>query len=264
MPNFTAHFYFGRCVYDALSPQARARIALPFFDCGQLGSDPLFFYPIPASPAISREGHALHRQSARPVVERLRGGSDAAFSYAAGYLCHFWLDSTCHPFIYRTASSSGISHMQMEGEFDRYLRRTTLLPSLPAIWPQSTDVLQIASQGYCTPTSVQFGTALRAFDRFCRLIDRISGTPVASVVNVFTLRNAFAHGVILGQHPHPLSRQTNPVLFRQLRAAIPNAARAVEQLDAAFQTSAPLDFIPHCDHAGRPCEESEFTSILPI
>ena len=42
-------------------------------------------------------------------------------SYAYGFICHFALDVTCHGYIGKKIEESGISHTEIESEFDREL-----------------------------------------------------------------------------------------------------------------------------------------------
>ncbi len=253
MPNYTTHLAFGRQVYALLPATAQAALPLAPFDCGQFGSDPLFFYPIPGRSAVSKEGHALHHTSAHPVLERLRRGGSAAHAYAAGYLCHFLLDAACHPYVYQTASRHGISHMAMEGEFDRYLREQLQTP-LPPIWPQSREVIQAAALAYETADDTQFSRALWEFARFSALIERLSGTVRGRAVNLFTRNSLWSRGLVLTPLPHPMAAQTNAALLSRFQDAVIPAADLVQRLLRAYATGAPLDFVPACDHAGRPLD----------
>ena len=42
-------------------------------------------------------------------------------SYVYGFICHFTLDETCHGYIDEKIAASGISHTEIEVEFDRML-----------------------------------------------------------------------------------------------------------------------------------------------
>ena len=43
---------------------------------------------------------------------------NAAFAYLAGFMTHYILDSTCHPYIRRRMVETGISHAEMETDWD--------------------------------------------------------------------------------------------------------------------------------------------------
>ena len=40
------------------------------------------------------------------------------FSYLCGFICHYILDSKCHPFINSWEAETGVSHMEIEEEFE--------------------------------------------------------------------------------------------------------------------------------------------------
>ena len=42
-------------------------------------------------------------------------------AYIYGFICHFALDSECHPYVEKMIQKSGIGHSEIEMEFDRYL-----------------------------------------------------------------------------------------------------------------------------------------------
>lgn len=60
--------------------------------------------------------------------------------YGAGFLCHLALDSACHGYVDDRAADGPISHMAIEGEYDRMLMERdglnaaeqSPLPSAPA------------------------------------------------------------------------------------------------------------------------------------
>lgn len=135
MPNYFAHLTFGRQVRQALPEDLRRKLRAegPAFELGCLGPDILFFYHLLAPSTARNEGHTMHRSSALPVFWRLRAaitaGTPMAAGYAAGFLCHLALDSTCHPYVNAKAAQGEISHLAMEAEFDRWLMRRAGLPS---------------------------------------------------------------------------------------------------------------------------------------
>ena len=42
-------------------------------------------------------------------------------SYLCGFLCHFMLDSECHPYISRYMGEHRLGHLEIETDFDRML-----------------------------------------------------------------------------------------------------------------------------------------------
>ena len=68
----------------------------------------------------------MHRELASDFFERSRHvyqerPSYVLLSYLLGFICHFTLDSECHPFIADYMEARGVSHSDIETELDRSL-----------------------------------------------------------------------------------------------------------------------------------------------
>ncbi len=187
MPNYYAHLIFGEQVLSQLPSPLRTRIQqeTAAFQIGLLGPDPLLFYR-PLVHNLPRSiGVSMHRHPVRPVAERLRqavaDNLPYAESYAAGFLCHFALDSRCHQFIEEEMARSGLSHSGMEAELDRRLMLSdgidpfhdTPLPSMQFHTAFYESITPVAYPGVMPR---QFFRALASFRRWCRLQTRVAGT----------------------------------------------------------------------------------------
>ena len=131
MPSTYAHRCFGADVLTQL-PEALQKKIEPYralYDIGLHGPDLLFYYKALQSNPVNRLGNAMHEQPGTVFFERARGvirnakNRDAALVYALGYICHFALDSTCHPYVEQYVRTSGVSHCEIETEFDNQLLR---------------------------------------------------------------------------------------------------------------------------------------------
>ena len=131
MPSTYAHRRFGADVLQQLPAALQDQIGKnrALFDVGLHGPDLLFYYHAAKSNPVSALGNAMHEQSGRVFFERARGvvrqakDRDAALAYALGFVCHFALDSTCHPYVEAYTRQSGVSHCEIETEFDDMLLR---------------------------------------------------------------------------------------------------------------------------------------------
>lgn len=129
MPSTYAHYRFGRDVLSALDQDVRsvAEGHRELYDIGLHGPDLLFYYDALHRNPVSRIGFDMHDRPGReffmPARDRMSGLSDrdAARAYLYGFVCHFVLDSECHPYIEDRINQSGIAHTKIEGEFDRML-----------------------------------------------------------------------------------------------------------------------------------------------
>ena len=131
MPSTYAHRRFGADVLQQLPAALQDQIGKnrALFDVGLHGPDLLFYYHAAKSNPVSALGNAMHEQPGRVFFERARGvvqqakDRDAALAYALGFVCHFALDSTCHPYVEAYTRQSGVSHCEIETEFDDMLLR---------------------------------------------------------------------------------------------------------------------------------------------
>ena len=124
MPSTYAHRRFGADVLQQLPAALQDQIGKnrALFDVGLHGPDLLFYYHAAKSNPVSALGNAMHEQPGRVFFERARGvvrqakDRDAALAYALGFVCHFALDSTCHPYVEAYTHQSGVSHCEIETE----------------------------------------------------------------------------------------------------------------------------------------------------
>ena len=129
MPTTYTHYRFGKDVLSVLPNRIQQSIEKnrELFDIGLHGPDILFYYNIFSSNSVSKKGVILHEEPAesfflrsKEVIEKIQDKA-AARAYMYGVICHFALDSECHPYIEKMIQVSGISHSEIEMELDRYL-----------------------------------------------------------------------------------------------------------------------------------------------
>ncbi|HJC57312.1 MAG TPA: zinc dependent phospholipase C family protein [Candidatus Eisenbergiella intestinipullorum] len=131
MPSAYAHYRFGRQVCPLLEKKEQQTVLEhpELFLIGLHGPD-IFFYhhPLSSSP-LNRMGHRMHGEPGEaffaPAADVLAalapGRREAGLSYLYGFLCHFALDSSCHPYVEAQTRRTGIAHMELEAQFDRRL-----------------------------------------------------------------------------------------------------------------------------------------------
>jgi len=124
MPANYAHYRFAQRMVDLLDEQVWKEPALYYAGCH--GADPMFYYNVYAHNPIREIADAHHRITGRELFtrecDRLRGNcSDKELSFLLGFLTHYCLDSTCHPYVNGLARSGVCGHAALETEFDRFL-----------------------------------------------------------------------------------------------------------------------------------------------
>ena len=68
----------------------------------------------------------MHEETARSFFEKARKQYQkrpnyVLLSYLCGFMCHYMLDSECHPYISRYMDERGLGHLEIETDFDREL-----------------------------------------------------------------------------------------------------------------------------------------------
>ncbi len=140
MPSTYAHYCFGqagicRRLPQEIQEEIKAYSPLLYDWITRTGYS-LYYKPL-KSNAINRIGYGMH---GRPADEFLKAWMRArelpegrgGFAYLYGFICHFALDHSCHPYIEKKIKESGVTHAEIEVEFDRMLlakRDTIRLPT---------------------------------------------------------------------------------------------------------------------------------------
>ena len=135
MPAIFTHLRFGEEVAKRLPPDL-ARLAQTHAECfalGTQGPDLLFFHKPLSKNAPRLLGWSLHAvppenfflEGAKNILAEEENYEDGRFipkspaaAYLLGFLCHFCLDTTCHPYI-DEHSADGLSHGKIESELDK-------------------------------------------------------------------------------------------------------------------------------------------------
>ncbi len=121
MPDIVVHAHMGAEVYEKLGLTVNSDI----FAFGLLGPDPYLFYRFFIPPFIhrvNRYSSVMHREHTGDFLTELalRSRHDPeVFAYLAGFLCHYALDSSAHPYINRKAKNDIAVHIAIEHRLDR-------------------------------------------------------------------------------------------------------------------------------------------------
>ncbi|MDO4633286.1 MAG: zinc dependent phospholipase C family protein [Eubacteriales bacterium] len=132
MPTTYAHDLFGKLVYRKLDPEAKRLIHAhqEAYLIGLHGPDILFYYRPFCRNHVTKLGHRMHSEDAYLFFDRAKKvyqstQDPALLAYLMGFICHFMLDSTCHPYIAHYMRMTGAGHDEIETELDRELMLRT-------------------------------------------------------------------------------------------------------------------------------------------
>lgn len=132
MPSTYAHYRMGQEVKEKSRGEERRIIAAhsELYLIGLHGPDIFFYYkPLRIHP-VNQIGYGTHSRAGAEFFERAAQvigkhkdteEREEYLAYVYGVICHFALDVTCHGYIDRRIEESGITHTEIEVEFDREL-----------------------------------------------------------------------------------------------------------------------------------------------
>ncbi len=243
MPSTYAHYRFGREVAQSLSPQNKSIVQTypELYAIGLHGPDLFFYYQPLISNALGKFGGELHSKSGRSFFEEMslplvRTGyaNRAATSYLYGFLCHFALDSTCHGLINQKSSEMGISHAEIESEFDRLLMTCDGLP--PVSHPLTEHIhptlanASVISRFFTGVSAHQIQKCLRRMVGYHKLL--LAPQPVKRKSLEWGMRIIGRYddlsGMMISLSPNPLCEEICVELESLYQKAVPVAVRLIE------------------------------------
>lgn len=134
MPDIVVHAHMGAEVIERLGTEVERDV----FAFGLLGPDPYLFYRFLIPPFVHRANRyssIMHRERTGDFLTELtlRSRDDPeVFSYLSGFLCHYALDSSTHPYINRKAKNDIAVHLAIEHRLDKLDGgKLTVPPFLP-------------------------------------------------------------------------------------------------------------------------------------
>ena len=255
MPSTYAHRRFGAEVLEQLPDALQKRIA-PYrelYDIGLHGPDLLFYYHAVRSNPVSRLGNAMHDQPGTVFFERARrvirtaADRDAALAYGLGFLCHFALDSTCHPYVEQYVRERGVSHCEIETEFDNRLMREDGKDPLhfftaSHIHP-GMERAKVIAPFYQGVTILQIYDSMKGMLAVHRLLQVSSPLKRWVVLNGMKAVGKYEgmHGLVANPEPNPACEESCRELEVCYQQAVPFAKRLIVEYCRDLESDAPLE-----------------------
>ena len=243
MPTTYAHYKFGKEVMSALPRPLQNSIEnnRELFDIGLHGPDILFYHRPIFKTTVSAQGYALHDKPADEFFSRaaevISQAEDpaAARAYIYGFICHFALDSECHPYVEKMIQVSGISHSEIEMEFDRMLLTEDFFnplrhDSAKHIRPTLENGKVIAPFFEdITPETIK--KALRSMKFYLNILRAPDPGKRKMLFGGMKLARCYdsMHGMVMCEEPNPDCRDYCLLLKRQFAGAVPLAAGLIIQ-----------------------------------
>ena len=242
MPTTYAHDLFGKMVYHRLDPEIQEKIKIyqTTYQIGLHGPDILFYVRPFHKNRFNQMAHRLHREEAAGFFERGRKiyqktGNEEILVYLLGFICHFMLDSTCHPYISEYMKKTGARHDEIETEFDRALMvRTGKDPfhyqpgSVIRIEKNSVDAISEVMEGMSHKDIVRALMGTKFYTRL-PICDSEKKRKVKLAVARILFMYRLADGRIIRGEPKDICLESTQHLTQLFLQAVPEAAAMINE-----------------------------------
>ena len=255
MPSTYAHRRFGTNVLEHLPDELRAQLEQnrELYDIGLHGPDLLFYYHAAKSNPVGALGNAMHEEPGRVFFDWARrvvhceADRDAALAYALGFVCHFALDSTCHPYVEQFTRESGVTHCEIETEFDNMLLRRDGYDPLKFftashIHPSEKNAGIIAPfyEGISEQTALEALKGMISVHRLLQASNPVKRWVVLTGMKVVG-KYDMLHGLVANPQPNPKCVKSGKQLEALYAKALPLAETLILEFMAKLDTDEPLD-----------------------
>ena len=242
MPTTYAHDLFGKMVYHRLDPEIQEKIKKyqTTYQIGLHGPDILFYVRPFHKNRFNQMAHRLHREEATGFFERGRElyqktGNEEILVYLLGFICHFMLDSTCHPYISEYMKKTGARHDEIETEFDRALMvRTGKDPfhyqpgSVIRIEKNSVDAISEVMEGMSHKDIVRALMGSKFYTRL-PICDSEKKRKIKLAVARILFMYRLADGRIIRGEPKDICLESTQHLTQLFLQTVPEAAAMINE-----------------------------------
>ena len=254
MPAIYAHDTFGNRVMELLSGEIRDIIwkYRVQFRIGLQGPDYLFFYEPLSKNEINQTGYRIHEEPAEKfmsgafqVIEE-KGTDSMEYAYLMGFICHFALDSECHPFVSEQMRVTGAGHIHIESEFEKYLMyRDHVDPfryRIGDIVPTDDRTAGCIAGFYDGITPVQAKRALQQMRFFKNALVAPGKAQRAALHLIMKASGSYdsMEGHLLKLKDDMRCRDSNAGLFSRYEKMVPVAAELIRGVHQTIVDGAPL------------------------
>jgi hypothetical protein len=127
MPGYMAHYQFGQDIAGRLNFTLKQLVTVyqSEFDIGLQGPDIFFSYQILKNPPLLRYAIKSHTYSGNQMFApffAVKPQKASSFAYVLGVLCHYFLDSACHGYVFDHCANVA-EHWRMEAAYDKAIMR---------------------------------------------------------------------------------------------------------------------------------------------
>lgn len=259
MPTTYTHYRFGRDVLQQL-PENLQKAISPYrdiYNIGLHGPDLLFYYKALSKNPVNQLGFAMHDKPAREFFRAAKLAMDQTSepgpgqAYLFGFICHFALDCTCHPYIGEKVRQTGISHSEIEAELDRALMvmdgrdPITFRPTAHLV--PTRFYAQVIARFFPTVREQQIYKSIRSIRWYCDHLVAPQPWKRKLIFRLLKLAGCYdgIHGMVINYKPNPACTTMCITLENLYLQAVPLAVELIvnyqayllgdQKLDARFE-----------------------------
>lgn len=255
MPAIYAHDRFGTQTAGRLNHELKTIIEKypASYAIGLQGPDLFFFYRPWSGNRVNQYGTHLHKISALPFfrnaleVIKERGRESAEYAYLMGFICHFVLDSECHPYVAEMIEKTGVQHLEIEEEFEKKLLRM-----------DGKDAVAFPVAGLVPTDDTTAASIVPFYENITFAVVKQSLKDLKTVKRLFTAPGAFKQAFLntvmkaVRQHDrmkglmnqrtdNPKCQESNEGLMQRFDDAIGLAADMIHGFDESLRTGQELN-----------------------
>lgn len=254
MPGTYAHYAFGKKVLEQVDDEVSKIISknIDLFFIGLHGPDIFFYYkPILYHNPTNKLGHSIHYEKANIFFEKsiniIKKSNDKekSLDYAFGFLCHFMLDSECHPYINKTTKYENLSHTEIESEFDKLLinkeGKNPFSVDLTTHINADSTLAEVISPFFDTDTSkiTRALKSMKFYNSIFNTPNKISRFIIFSGLKISALYNKL-HGIFFNLDENPRCKNICLNIENLYDCSINKAANILEDFYTSIKNNSPL------------------------
>lgn len=252
MPASYTHYDFGQVVYNKLSKELKDIVNenRDAYNIGLNGPDILFYYKPLKKNSINALGGEMHKQEASKFFNEAKKHileNKDGVPYILGFICHFILDSNCHPYINEAMRASGISHGEIEAELDgRIMRKNNLCPQEVNaghhIIPTKKNA-RIISQFYHGVNELEIFKALKSVRFYNQLLlcqNELKRRVIKGGLSKIKGGQSFSH-MIINVIPNPKCKKIIDKLMMIYEKSIDEAVQIIEEYYINLKNDTPIN-----------------------